>query len=147
MGKTKQLKNIVNGILSSFISRNNDVGGYWGIGKIYSLMIKSKSLSVEIDLINKTILPFDEQFLFRISEYSNYLSIRMKAKNIDLSYLKSAKIILKGFPNEKNKFLGKISPNRVSCKISIINLKGITYILEKNVWCREHNPKTELKRG
>lgn len=146
MGKSEELKNIANGVLSSFISRNNDVNGYWGIGKIYSLMIKSKASIVEIDLINKTILPYEEQFLFRISSYSDYLSKRLRIKNIEFDYLKKSKIILKAFPNEKHKYLEKKNLTRMNCTISFIDVDDKAYILERNVWCRKHNPKVEMKR-
>ena len=34
MAKSKELKNIASGLYGSFISRNNDVRGYWGVGKL-----------------------------------------------------------------------------------------------------------------
>ena len=36
MSAYKQLKGIAAGLAGTFISRNNDVDGYWGMGVIYS---------------------------------------------------------------------------------------------------------------
>ena len=73
MSRKSTLKNILNGLLSSFVSRNNDVNGYWGIGKLYSLMINKQVHKVEIDLMNNTIIPYSTDFYFRISKYSELL--------------------------------------------------------------------------
>ncbi|WP_378178258.1 hypothetical protein [Aquimarina sp. SS2-1] len=73
MGKRKLFKNIANGVLGSFVSRNNDVQGYWGIGKLYSLMINKDKYEVEIDLINLTILPNKSEFNNMIEYFSNQL--------------------------------------------------------------------------
>lgn len=147
MAKRKQFKNIANGILTSFISRNNDVCGYWGIGKLYALMVKSECFSIEIDLINKTISPKDEEFSYRVSEYSKYLFKRMLIHKIQDDFLKESKIQIIGSPNEPILSLGKTAPHKMICKIVIIDNLNKEYKLEKNVWCRKHNPKSEFKRG
>ena len=56
------LKSIGDGILSSFVSRNNDVYGYWGIGKLYNWMLASKSMTIKIDLLKNTIDPTNDEF-------------------------------------------------------------------------------------
>lgn len=35
MGRRKEFKSIVEDVTQFFISRNNDIEGYWGIGKLY----------------------------------------------------------------------------------------------------------------
>ncbi len=147
MGKKKQFKNIINGLLCSFISRNNDVNGYWGIGKLYSLMVKSESLKIEIDLINKTISPNDNEFKLLVSKYSAYLFNRMKVEKIDKKHLIKATVILIGYPNNPILSLGILAPHKIHCRILIIDSLNTKYALEKNVWCREHNPKLESKRA
>ena len=87
MGKRKLLKNIANGIINSFISRNNDVYGYWGIGKLCSLMIKSKSMTIEIDLIEKRINPNHDEFNIMINQYSDYLLSHIKRQGLKEEYI------------------------------------------------------------
>ncbi|MEO1033345.1 MAG: hypothetical protein AAFX55_18295, partial [Bacteroidota bacterium] len=93
MSKQK-LKNITQGLLSSFLSRNNDVNGYWGIGKIYALMLQKNTNGVIIDLIEKTIVPNSDEFICRISKYSEKLMNQLRAQSIDEAFLKSAKLSL-----------------------------------------------------
>lgn len=78
MARRKEFKTIANGLLSSFISRNNDVYGYWGIGKLYSHMLKSKMMILEIDLINRTIKPENREFDLLIKNFSERLLLKQK---------------------------------------------------------------------
>lgn len=143
MSRKSNIKNILNGLLCSFITRNNDVNGYWGIGKLYSLMLNKKTNRVEIDLINKTIIPFDDEFIFRISEYSEMLLNKLKLNEIDLNYLKSAKIVLtcRDLNVEKRKL------NTIYCKITFIDKNNKEYKQITGTMCRKHNPKSESKSG
>lgn len=51
--RAHELKDIAAGICDSFISRNNEIEGYWALGKIY-LYAKELTLnSVELDLLKK----------------------------------------------------------------------------------------------
>lgn len=143
MSRKSNIKNILNGLLCSFITRNNDVNGYWGIGKLYSLMLNKKTNRLEIDLINKTIIPFDDEFIFRISEYSEMLYNKLKLKQIDPSYLKSAKIIL----TCSNLKVEKWELNTIYVKMIFINENNKEYKLIKGTMCRKHNPKSESKSG
>lgn len=147
MGKKRLLKNIAYGILSSFLSRNNDVNGYWGIGKLYSIMVISKSLKIEIDLIKRTISPANNELNVLVSNYSDYLINELRIQNINRNYLSEAKIEIVAYPNNPCLPLGRIAPNKMNCRITIIDNLNKNYIVEKNVWCREHNPKLESKRG
>ncbi|WP_152971454.1 hypothetical protein [Lacinutrix algicola] len=145
MSKRKLLKNIASGIINSFISRNNDVYGYWGIGKLYSLMVLSKSMEVEINLIDKIIKPKNKELKLLVNIYSKYLFSQIKKQGIKEEYLSKATIEIKGYPNKPILALGRLAPHRIRCKIIIENDLGKKYSLERNVWCREHNPKLESK--
>ncbi len=145
MGRRKELKNIAYGLINSFISRNNDVFGYWGIGKLYSHMLYSHRMEIKIDLIHTTIIPQSKEFRFLISEYLQRLFLQVKKRKIDSNCIVEANILLTGFPNEQKTELGKIAPNRMNCKLIIKDDLGRTHIAERNVWCRKHNPKSEMK--
>ncbi|MBW1297852.1 hypothetical protein [Aquimarina litoralis] len=147
MVKRKEFKNIANGVLQSFISRNNDVEGYWGIGKLYSLLLKKNEYEVEIDLINKTILPADKEFENMIQFFSKKLFNQMKRKGLKNCNLTEAKIALTSFPNTIPLSLGKIAHNQMQCNILLVDDLQKTHPQTKSIWCRKHNPKLEIKRG
>lgn len=55
MARRKELGNIAQGIVSSFVSRNNDYDGYWELAKLYDLSKDSDGGEVSIDLLGKSI--------------------------------------------------------------------------------------------
>jgi hypothetical protein len=145
MARRKEFKTIADGLISSFVSRNNDVYGYWGIGKLYAHMLSSKSMTLRIDLINGTIEPQNNEFEILINEFSKRLLMQIKNRGINENYLISAELIIKGYPNEPSPYFGKMAPNRMFCKLVIKDDLNKAHFSEANTWCREHNPTTELK--
>ena len=143
MARRKEFKSIASGLLSSFISRNNDVYGYWGIGKLYSHMLKSKTMILEIDLVNSSIIPNDNEFDLLIKSFSDRLITQMKKRELNPDYLISAKIILTGYP--KDRPLTTYAPNRINCDFIITDDLGKEHKAIENVWCRKHNRWKESK--
>jgi len=145
MARRKEFQTIADGLICSFVSRNNDVYGYWGIGKLYSHMLSFKSMKLKIDLVNRKIEPNNEEFGILISEYSERLLIQIKRRGINQGFLKSAEMTLIGYPDEPSPYFGRIAPNRVYCKLVITDDLNKQHSSEANTWCREHNPDKELK--
>ena len=52
MTTRRVLQGVGNNFLSSFISRNNDCNGYWGIGKLYKFALARGSTQIKINLLN-----------------------------------------------------------------------------------------------
>lgn len=143
MARRKEFKSIAVGILSSFISRNNDVYGYWGIGKLYSHMLKSKTMTLEIDLVNSSITPNDNEFDLLIKSFSDRLMIQMEKRGLNSQYLVSAKIILTGYP--KDRPMTTYAPNRINCDFTIKDNLGKKHRAVGDVFCRKHSRWKESK--
>ncbi len=144
MPKRRALINIAQGLTGSFISRNNDVNGYWGIGKLYLLMEKNSTFHVTIDIVKKTISPSDDEFTFLIEEYARRLREQIIHRGLKESYVKKAKIEVFGFPNEPILELGKIAPNRVKCVFTIETDTSKIFTVEAETHCRPHDPRKEI---
>ncbi len=145
MARRKEFKTIADGLVSSFVSRNNDVYGYWGIGKLYSHMISSNSMTVTINLKDCKIEPKNKEFKFLIEEFSKRLQTQILNRRINSKHFKSGLLIIKGFPNEPSPYFGQMAPHRVNCRLVIRDDLGKEHYSEANAWCRPHNPKTESK--
>jgi hypothetical protein len=52
MRRRRALKGLACGLVETFVSRNNDVSGYWGIGKLYREAGERLASSVTIDLLD-----------------------------------------------------------------------------------------------
>lgn len=145
MARRKEFRTIADGLISSFVSRNNDVYGYWGIGKLYSHMLSTKSMKLKIDLINRKIEPNSEEFGILICEYSERLLVQIKRRGINQRFLKSAEMTLIGHSDEPLPYFGRTAPNRVYCRLVLTDDLNKEHFSEANCWCREHNPDEELK--
>lgn len=55
MPKGRRLTNIASGMCCSFASRNNDLDGYWSIGKLRSLAERYGQTTVSLDLLMSSI--------------------------------------------------------------------------------------------
>lgn len=147
MARRKEFKAIANGLIGSFVSRNNDVYGYWGIGKLYSHMISSGSMQLQIDLIHKIIEPQNEEFKLLIDEFANRLMTQVLKRKLNPEFLKTAKLTMTGFPEEPTIYFGRMAPNKVSCRLVIIDDLNKEHISEAITWCKKHNPNKESKSG
>lgn len=143
MARRKEFKSIANGLLSSFISRNNDVYGYWGIGKLYSHMLKSKTMILEIDLVNSSVVPNDNEFELLIKSFSDRLMTQMEKRGLNPQNLISAKIILTGYPKDRPSTA--YAPNKINCDFIITDDLGKIHQTIENVWCRKHSRWKESK--
>lgn len=145
MARRKEFKTIADGLVSSFVSRNNDVYGYWGIGKLYSHMVSTRSMELKIDLLQRTIEPKNEEFKILINEFANRLMNQIKNRRLNNEFLKKAELTIIGFPNEPSPYFGRMAPNKVNCRLVIVDDLHRKYMSEANTWCREHNAENELK--
>ena len=147
MARRKELKNIASGLYGSFISRNNDVGGYWGIGMLCLLAQQSGVQIVRIDLLAKSITPASSEFSKLVSGYSSILKKHLSAKGIPENWLASAIIELDFKPEPPS---GKHIP--IATWGSLFNLVVcIADDMKKNhtisgySYCGPHNPRKESK--
>jgi hypothetical protein len=71
MPRKRRLEGVVANILGSFVSRNNDVGGYWAIGKLYEHARQHQTQNVLVDLVTREILPPSSDFGSMLAKYSS----------------------------------------------------------------------------
>jgi len=142
MASRKHLQNICMGLLNSFVSRNNDVHGYWGIGKLYSLMLDSFHSTIEINILEKSMSPEDSHFNFMIDIYHSKLIQQLAKSQLEIDFVEKANIIL---TNTGVKSKLEFGLALIRCKLEIEDELGKIYSFTTEVFCRKHNPKTELK--
>jgi len=92
MPRRNELGNIASGLIGSFSSRNNDVSGYWGIGKLFKLVESSSEKVVSIELVERTMAPDHSEFGSLLDQFNLKLKKHLAARNIDPSWVVSATI-------------------------------------------------------
>ncbi|KPZ66992.1 MULTISPECIES: hypothetical protein [unclassified Shewanella] len=89
MARRRELGSIASGIIGSFNSRNNDIDGYWGIGKLYKLVAQLERKTVLIDLKGKAISPSSTEFDGMLTHYHNMLTRLLGKHDIPLAWITS----------------------------------------------------------
>ena len=82
MGRRRELGSIASGIIGSFRSRNNDIDGYWGIGKLYLFVGHLKSKCVSIDLCSQQIAPYYPHFDLMTERYSKMFNVQFRLNGL-----------------------------------------------------------------
>jgi hypothetical protein len=84
-----EIKNVASGLYGSFISRNNDVAGYWGIGKLCLLVQNRKTTTVQLDLLARTITPESPETTKLLAGYRLLLQEHLSAQGIPIRWVVS----------------------------------------------------------
>ena len=147
MKRRNQIINIAYGILGSFLSRNNDVDGYWALGLFYKAAHDKYSNTFKLDLLSKESNPHYKFSYYVATRYEDYLLSQIKKKKLESVQIAKAHIIIEfnveATKSHMNKKFTWGQP--FNCKIEIINEKGNSYKSEGIGWCAEHDPEHERR--
>lgn len=149
MARRKELKNVAAGLYGSFISRNNDVAGYWGIGKLCSLAQATETTTVQLNLLTQTIAPTSPQFTKLLAGYHSILRKHLSARGIPFNWVVSANIELEFDPEDHPKKHVPIVTwgNYFKLSVAIVDDKDKEHSISGFSYCGPHNPMQEHQSG
>ncbi|MCF6252785.1 MAG: hypothetical protein L3J75_16185 [Methylococcaceae bacterium] len=146
MARRKELKNIAAGLYGSFISRNNDVAGYWGIGKLCLLAEKQQTSGVCINLLEDKMSPKCGEFNNLLSGYKEKLNKYLRSKDISESWVVSAEIHLNFKPEPPKKHIPITSWGSLfQLSVAIKDDRGKVHDISGYGYCAPHNVTKESK--
>jgi hypothetical protein len=145
MARRRDLKNIASGLLCSFISRNNDVGGYWGIGKLCRLAQDCETAGVKLDLLSKIVRPESAEFSKLLQGYNAFLQRYLAARKIPDCWLTSAIVELDFSPKEQPRKQVRIITrgNLFKLSVTILDDRGRKHTVSTYSYCAPHNSRKE----
>ena len=143
MTRRSLLQGIANNLLSSFVSRNNNVDGYWGLGMLHlyckriaqsdiSLALAPASLDVEIELVAGMA-----------RKYATELHRLMRKHGVPEGWLSTASIEIE-FEVQERPFSLQDDPPYL-CQVRLRTDLGRIYQGRVAGYCRPHDPNRELK--
>jgi len=94
MPRGARLTNIASGLCGSFVSRNNDLDGYWSIGKLRSLAERYGRTTVLIDVLTSSIHRSSSEFAPVLARYRSLLAKLADLSGIRLDEITAAHISL-----------------------------------------------------
>lgn len=139
MSRKSRIKNIANGILNSFISRNNSVNGYWGIGVLLKDLMETKTQYIELDIMNPLK---NGKYHLMTKNYKEIFLNNMKNHNLKLNENIKFYILVRAIDNKDN--LSKLQTHKVICEL-YYESQITSFSLDNSIKARVHNPLREMK--
>lgn len=94
MPRSARLTNIASGLCGAFASRNNDLDGYWSIGKLRSLADQHGPRTVSLDVLASSMQPWASGFEPVLARHRQLLAKLADISGIRLEDISGASIVL-----------------------------------------------------
>jgi hypothetical protein len=139
------LRNIATGLAGSFVSRNNDSGGYWALGKLRSLAEQARVDKVRIPL--RPMGRCDNPLLTEIaSSYAAHLARLIERAGGAMDSVAEASVVVHfatswpaGVPRQGTQ------GDPVACDVHIVDKMGRQVAARRVTFCRPHDPTLEFR--
>ncbi len=134
MPRRKELRGAAFGLLGSFVSRNNDVSGYWALGKLRKLAVKTNVSTVRVDLLNLMVTPPSEDFAPMAKRFQQMLGAQLKARRMPVEWVSAAAVSVEFALDDAFK-----------CAVVIADDKGREHRATTSGTSWVHDPARELR--
>lgn len=147
MRRNSRLTNIANGLCGSFASRNNDLDGYWSIGKLCSLADQHDQTMVLLDLLTMSIQPPSAGFAPVLVRYRCLLAKLAKLCRIELDDVTAAYITVDFAPPSwpRASYFKQQWGNQFILTATISTNGSAAGIVRHAGYCRPHDPSRESR--
>lgn len=146
MAGHRVLNGVAAGLLGSFIGRNNDIDGYWAIGKLCRFAVAEELRSVTIGLhpspdlsTQQPSLP--EVFAFR---FQKSFAKRVELAGFPLAHVARAEVTISFADLPPRSPIGS-TEGTFDCTVSIFDLQGRMHSASASGRCRPHDPSFEQR--
>ena len=147
MATRNQIRGVADGTLTAFVSRNNDVDGYWGIGKLCRFALEAPVSDVEVDLVHSRMVPDTAQFESMIAKYRSRLLKHLRSLNLAVSSVAEAKITVAFERARAHQAHVSGAPGTLAfrCQATIVDALGRTFDRRHDGGCWPHDPSRESR--
>lgn len=149
MPRSARLTNIAAGLCGSFASRNNDLAGYWAIGKLRSLAEQYSQSAVSLDLLAPSMQPLSPEFAQVLADYHLLLRKLASRSGILLETINAAYITVDFLPSPwpRANYDKKQWGQQFLVTVSISSDGRADGIVSHAGYCRPHDPNRERRRS
>jgi len=141
------LTNIANGLCGSFASRNNDLEGFWSIGKLRSLADQYGQTTVVLDVLTLSIHPSSAEFAPVLARYRHLLARLAGLSRIQLEAITVARITLDFAPSPWPR-ISYFKPqwgDQFTLTVTVKADDRAAGIVRHAGYCRPHDPARESR--
>ncbi len=136
MPRRKQFKGICHDILDSFVSRYNDLDGYWALGQYATFLTETGQRELRLQLEREATLSEHSRFGASATYYQRAVLRLMDANEMPRSWLADASIRF-----------SMVGPTHALCEVEISSDLGKAYRCDRRVEVRPHDPLLENRRA
>lgn len=136
MVNIKRLRNVTAGLLSSFISRNNGVEGWWALGMLYNEAVVG---SVCLNLLAREATPSGHSGSTVAANYGEVLRRALAREGIDIAGLTAAVVEIK-FDTAARPQYYNTTGEPFDCTVTLRTRDGQVVTRQAHDRCRRHAP-------
>lgn len=150
MPSRKHFKGVAFGFAGHFVSRNNDIFGYWAMGQLYKHALENSSSTIKIDLLSQTISPSNQAFKYAVNAWNKRFLKTIENLAVPTTWVTNASITIifekvsvseDGVQRAADEYLGAA----FTCAIEIIDDLHRKRVAIMRGRCRPHDPSREYK--
>ena len=147
MPKRKELKGVASGIAGSFVSRNNDIDGYWAMGILYQSASEAGYNKFFLDLLTGESTPKFKYSKRVAKPYHEFLINQIGKKGLEEYQVAAAtvKIEYKTDHTKRHTLYNWTWGEPFLCQVTITDDLGKNHVCIEYGWCGKHNPSRERR--
>ena len=147
MPRRRELKGVAAAIAQKFVSRYNDIGGYWALGKLYKQATDASSHQISIDLLEATTDVSSPKLTNVAETYRDYLFTRLDGLGFAHDQVSAARISVyfnvEPTPRQMREIHTWGQP--FLCRVSLVDDLSTSRDFEVRGWCGVHDPSKEQR--
>lgn len=140
MARRLEFQNIVDTGLAAFISRNNDLNGYWALGQLRNWLEDESAAQLVIPLMDGHLTGMKTQIFLLSQRFTEKLQFWMEGKNMPLAWVQDARLTVELTLSDR------MYRDRMSCSFRIVSDLGRSFEAIHTLPVRRHDPRRESKR-
>jgi hypothetical protein len=148
MPRRGELKCVADGVLGSFVSRNNDCEGYWAMGLLYGRALEASRNEISFTLVGAGDEVHDLALDTALrSKYRQMLTKLMSRRSLPASWIKAASITIQfEYDGKVGRVLARLERPYLA-QLSITTDLGKNLSVQRVGACWPHDPRREYRSG
>ena len=148
MARRRKLYDVAAALLDAFLSRNNDLNGYWAVGQLRSFADAQGIDEVRLDLLRGDTPAHPDVASCVTANFRAVLERHWSIRDLPRDWLRSAEVVLVfGAFESSREPLYLTLGDPLICAVSLVDERGRTYRCRRSARCLPHNPRREQRRN
>lgn len=149
MPSYKHLKGVAAGLAGTFMSRNNDIDGYWAMGIIYAEVAATGFSEVTFNLLNADVSPRIKCASLLLDRYRETVDRMFQRLGFSSCDVASVDIQIRFGSNANTEAVRATADfgNPFSCRVTITDVNSREWSVTAGSWCHSHGSRCYIRSG